>query len=100
MEGTRGPSFGLNWVGSGSGTTSPELCNFHLHPSTTQPIPTHHSTKFYDIFSQLGVRHRLGIGDEYEFIWHSIEDYEGCGTNSRVKFRSILIRLVKVHLAL
>ena len=41
MEGTRGPSFGLNWVGSGSGTTSPELCNFHLHPSTNQPIPTH-----------------------------------------------------------
>jgi len=89
MEGTRGPSFGLNWVGSSSGTTSPELCNFHLFPSTTQPIPT----KLYDIFSRLGFQHRLWIDSGYEFIWHSIEDCEGCGTNSCVKFRSILTRL-------
>ena len=88
-EGTRGPSFGLNWVGSGSGTTSPELCNFHLHPTNSHP-PLHQILRH--LFSA-GVCNRLWIGGGYEFIWHSIEDCDGCGTNSRVKFRSILTRL-------
>ena len=36
-EGTKGPSFGLNWVGSGSDTTPPELCNYHHHHLPTIP---------------------------------------------------------------